>query len=105
MRARVRRKTSSLTFRLRLTPRGGRDAIDGWARGIDGTEYLKVRVVVAPEDGKANAALVALLSKSLGIAKSAICVASGRTARLKTIKISPATDSVLARLETMETAK
>jgi hypothetical protein len=103
--ARLRLRGGTLSFRLRLTPKGGRDAIDGWTRGADGAEHLKARVAVPPEDGKANAALVALLSRSLGIAKSAVRIASGETARLKTIEISPATDSLVARLEAMETAK
>jgi uncharacterized protein YggU (UPF0235/DUF167 family) len=103
--ARVRINGAALSFRLRLTPKGGRDAIDGWMCGADGSQYLKARVAVPPEDGKANAALLALLSKSLGVAKSSIHIASGETARLKTIEISPAAASVAARLETMETEK
>ena len=105
MGARVRLSAGSLSFRLRLTPRGGRDAIDGWARGADGQEQLNARVSVPPEDGKANAALIALLSKALGVARSRIRIAAGETARLKTIEISPATDALVARLQTMETAK
>ncbi|MGZ5940576.1 MAG: DUF167 family protein [Rhizomicrobium sp.] len=105
MAPRVGKNGGTLSFRLRLTPRGGRDAIEGWARGTDGAEYLKARVAVPPEDGKANDALIALLGKSLSVAKSTIRVASGHTARLKTIEISPATESTAARLEAMETLK
>lgn len=105
MGARVRINGAALSFKLRLTPKGGRDAIDGWTRGADGLEFLKARVAAPPEDGKANAALVALLSKSLGVPKSSIHIARGETARLKTIQISPAAASVAARLQTMETAK
>ena len=105
MGARVRISGAALSFRVRLTPKGGRDAIDGWARGADGPEYLKARVAAPPDGGKANAALLALLSKSLGVPKSCIHIASGETARLKTIQISPAAASVAARLQTMEAAK
>ena len=49
----------------RLTPKGGRDAIDGVARLSDGTSVLLARVRSAPEDGRANEALCALLAAKL----------------------------------------
>jgi hypothetical protein len=52
---------------VRLTPRGGRDAVDGWALDADGRPYLKVRVASPPVDGAANAALLAFLAKTLKI--------------------------------------
>jgi hypothetical protein len=94
-----------VSFHLRLTPKGGRDAIDGWTHGAGGAEYLKARVAAAPQDGKANQALLVLLAKALGVAKSTIKVTGGHSARLKTIEISPATALTVARLEAMETAK
>jgi uncharacterized protein (TIGR00251 family) len=74
-------------FAVRLTPRGGRDAIDGWAEDSSGKRHLKARVSLPPEDGKANKALIALLAKSLEIPKSSIRIAAGETSRLKTIEI------------------
>jgi uncharacterized protein (TIGR00251 family) len=74
-------------FAVRLTPRGGRDAIDGWAEDSAGKRHLKARVSLPPEDGKANKALIALLAKSLDISKSSIRIAAGETSRLKTIEI------------------
>ncbi len=102
MAAPVRRSGDTLTFRVRLTPRGGRDAIEGWSLGADGTQYLKARVSVAPQNGEANAALIALLSKTLGVARSRIRIIGDEAARMKTIQISPASVSVAARLEAME---
>jgi hypothetical protein len=102
---RVRSSGDLLSFRVRLTPKGGRDAIDGWSAGADGSEYLKVRVASPPEDGKANAALIALLAEALDVAKSTLRIANGQSARLKTIEISGATALVAARLQAMETAK
>jgi len=92
-----------LSFRIRLTPKGGRDAIDGWSSGVEG--FLKARVSAPPENGKANSALIALLAKSLDVPKSTIRIAGGEHARIKTIEISPATASAAARLQAMETAK
>jgi uncharacterized protein len=72
---------------VRLTPRGGRDRIDGWDKDGEGRPFLKARVSAPPEDGKANAALVVLIAKSLGVPKSAVSIASGQTARLKQVEI------------------
>lgn len=40
-----------------------------------------------PDKGKANAAVIAILAKSLGVPKSSIAVTAGETARLKTVII------------------
>ncbi|USQ96138.1 DUF167 family protein [Caulobacter sp. RL271] len=82
---------------VRLTPRGGRDAIDGWAADADGRPYLKVRVACPPVDGAANAALLAFLAKTLKIPRSAVRLASGDTARLKRLELDGVTADDLAR--------
>jgi uncharacterized protein YggU (UPF0235/DUF167 family) len=61
---------------VRLTPRGGRDAVDGWATGADGRPFLKARVAAPPVEGEANAALTALLAKVLGVSKSSVRIAA-----------------------------
>ena len=94
------RDADGVVFALRLTPKGGRDAVEGWTLGADGREYLKARVSVPPEDGKANAALIALLAKALGLPKSAIRIVAGETARLKTIAIATDSPALKARLRT-----
>ncbi len=78
---------------VRLTPSGGADRIDGCATDDAGRTYLKARVRAAPEDGKANAALEALLAKALGVAKSKVNVARGATARLKTVEVEGVSES------------
>ena len=57
-----------LALRVRLTPKGGRDAIDGIEQLADGTAVLKARVRAAPQDGDANAALQKLVARSVGVA-------------------------------------
>ncbi|MEJ1967767.1 MAG: DUF167 family protein [Rhizomicrobium sp.] len=96
---RVRSRDGRISFRLRLTPRGGRGAIEGWTQGADGAEHLKARVAPPPEDGKANDALVALLAKTLKIPRSSVRIEAGETSRLKTIVIDPATPALALRLE------
>ena len=96
--ARIHRHKAGLSFHVRLTPKGGRDAIDGWSRSGDGASHLKVRVRAAPESGKANDALIALLAKELGVAKSALAIAGGEKARLKRIAVAGDTSALTARL-------
>ena len=73
------------TLLVRLTPRGGRDVIDGWARDAKGRAYLKVRVAAPPAEGAANDALVALVAKALRRPKRAVRIVAGEHARLKTL--------------------
>ena len=56
---------------VRLTPNGGRDAIDGLEAAADGEEHLKVRVSAVPEKGKANQALIAAFDPLLRRAEKA----------------------------------
>jgi uncharacterized protein len=72
-----------LRLTVRLTPNGGRDAIDGPETDAEGEAQLKARVSAVPENGNANKALVVLLAKSLRVPKSAVTVISGETSRKK----------------------
>jgi len=93
------RLKSAVRFRLRLTPKGGRDALEGWAADASGKMYLKARVSAPPEDGKANASLTALLARELDVAKSAIRIVSGETSRLKRIEIAGNTEALAQKLQ------
>ena len=48
---------------------------------------LRVRIAAAPEDGKANAALIDFFAKALGCAKRDVRLLSGEKSRLKTIAV------------------
>ena len=72
---------------VRLTPKGGRDQIDGIEKLSDGRMVLKARVRAIPEDGEANAALQKLIAKNIGVPASRISLQSGHTSRLKVLKI------------------
>jgi uncharacterized protein YggU (UPF0235/DUF167 family) len=82
-------------LRVRLTPVGGADRIEGAAADDQG-RFLNARVRAAPEDGKANAALEALIAKTFGVAKSRVRVARGHKARLKTLEIEGASEAEVA---------
>ena len=74
----------SAQLKIRLIPRAKSDKIDSWTQD----KVLKVRVHSPPVDGKANQALIKLLSKAIGCAKSNIIIKSGHTSRNKTIEIT-----------------
>lgn len=93
-----RAASGGLTLVVRLTPKGGRDAIDGVEILSDGRPVLKARVRAAPEDGKANAALVELIAKSLRLPRSAVTLASGQTSRIKTLAIAGDPESLAKAL-------
>jgi Uncharacterized conserved protein len=85
--------------RVRLTPKAARDRIDGPAPEADGGTVLKVSVTAVPEDGKANAALIKLLSKEWRLPKSAMEIVQGATDRRKTLHITGEPADLLARLD------
>ena len=72
---------------LRVTPNASRDKIDGVADQADGSKVLKVMVTVVPEDGKANDAVIKLLSKAWKIPRTRMQVVAGQTSRTKTVLI------------------
>lgn len=93
-----RRDADGLLLTLRVTPNAGADRIEGTEQRDDGTAVLRVRVTAVPDKGKANAAVIALLAKALGIPKSSISLVSGETARQKTVQISGDAEALIAAL-------
>ena len=88
----------ALRLRVRLTPRARRDRIDGFAADAEGGRVLKVRVSAPPVEGAANAALIRLLAKALGVPKSAVTIAAGENSRIKTLEIAGDPADLAARL-------
>ncbi|HWK94731.1 MAG TPA: DUF167 family protein [Pseudolabrys sp.] len=91
--------SGGLTLHVRLTPKGGRDAIDGIETMSDGRSVLKVRVRAAPSEGEANAALCKLLAKSLGVPARDVTLAAGATSRVKRLEIAGDGAALMAALE------
>jgi uncharacterized protein len=88
-----------LRLAVRLTPKASVDAIDGWGEDEQGRRFLKARVRAAPVEGRANQALIALLSRALGVPKSRITLLNGDTSRLKQLDIDGVSETDLtARL-------
>jgi uncharacterized protein YggU (UPF0235/DUF167 family) len=78
-----RYSTQGISVALRVTPRGGRDDIDGIETLADGRVVVKVRVRAIAEGGEANRAVTELLAKVLGVPKARVRLLSGVTSRLK----------------------
>ncbi|MFN3350420.1 DUF167 family protein [Pseudorhodoplanes sp.] len=90
---------TGLVLAIRLTPKGGRDAIDGIEALSDGRSVLKARVRAAPTDGAANAALISLLAKTLDVPRRTVTLASGETARIKRVVIDGGGAALAAKLQ------
>jgi uncharacterized protein YggU (UPF0235/DUF167 family) len=82
----------------RLTPRAGRDAIEGVGTLGEGRRVLIARVRAAAEEGKANEAARRLLAKAAGVAPSQVHLMSGATARLKVFRIAGEPSAIAAAL-------
>jgi uncharacterized protein YggU (UPF0235/DUF167 family) len=84
-----------------LTPRGGRDEIEGVAALSDGAPVFLVRVRAPPEDGKANAALCALIAENLGVAASKVRLLAGARSRIKQVGVTGEPGVLTARLSSL----
>jgi uncharacterized protein YggU (UPF0235/DUF167 family) len=78
-----RYSAQGISVALRVTPRGGRDEIDGVEVLANGRPVVKVRVRAIAEGGEANRAVTELLAKALGLPKAKVRILSGVTSRLK----------------------
>jgi uncharacterized protein (TIGR00251 family) len=84
---------------LRVTPKSGRDAIDGIDLLSSGQAVLKLRVRALPTDGEANEAVMALIAKSLKLPKSNIALERGGTSRVKTLRLAGDANAIFSALE------
>jgi len=88
-----------LVVTVRLTPKGGRDSVDGIAQLSDGSTVLKARVAAAPTEGEANDALIRLLARKLRVAPRDVTLVSGSTSRIKRMLIKGDPGAIAAALE------
>ncbi len=78
----VRAAENSVTLAVRVQPRSSRARVEGVKDGA-----LRVRLTAPPAEGEANAQLIEMLSKELGVRKSAIRIVKGRTSREKLVEV------------------
>jgi len=79
----VHEHDGAVTFDVLVQPRASRAKLGPIHDG-----RLKVAVTPPPVDGEANAAVIELVAKSLGVAKSAVEVVAGASSRRKTIRVA-----------------
>jgi uncharacterized protein (TIGR00251 family) len=72
---------------VHLTPKASCNKIEGWAQDAQGQKVLRVKVTAVPEEGKANEALIKLLSKTLHVSKSRVRLVRGSTSRIKEVEV------------------
>ena len=82
-----RYSSQGLSIALRVTPRGGRDGIDGIEMLADGRPVVKVRVRAVADGGEANSTVMAVLAKALGVRKIDVRILAGVTSRLKQVAV------------------
>lgn len=80
-------RSDGLWLNVRLTPKARRPGLGGLLTEADGTKHLKAAVSAPPEDGKANAALVELVAKSLRLAKRDVTLVKGDKDRRKVLEL------------------
>lgn len=83
-----RETAEGLSLSIRLTPKGGRDRIDGTGEDAEGRPLLLARVSAPPSGGAANKALLKLIAKAAGAPKSQVRFEAGETSRVKRLFIS-----------------
>ncbi len=89
----LRDAAGRVSFEVRVTPRASTNAIGGEREG-----RLLVRVTAPPVEGAANEAVVALLSASLGVARSDVRVERGTAARTKRVSVPARAREALLQL-------
>ncbi|MCT8000927.1 DUF167 family protein [Sphingomonas sanguinis] len=85
-------RDDGIQIAVRVTPRGGRDALTAGTE-----EHFAARLSAPPVDGAANAALVPLVARHFGVPKRAVRIVAGETARLKRLHVV-GEPQVLARI-------
>lgn len=92
---------NGLEVHLRVTPNASRNSIDGVVVDAQGSDALKLAVTAVPEKGKANTAVINLLSKSWRLRKSDCQVIRGQTEHRKTVFIRGDGEALRAILQQM----
>lgn len=84
----VRRDSDDLLLAVRLTPKAARERIGGTFVDAAGQRWLRASVTAPPDKGKANAALITLLARTLKVPASSIFLETGDTNRLKRLRLT-----------------
>ena len=86
---------------MRVTPKAGADRIEGIEIRDDGQSVLRIRVAAVPDRGRANKAVLTLVAETFGLAKSAVRLESGDTARFKLLHLTGSPADLAAKAENL----
>jgi uncharacterized protein (TIGR00251 family) len=89
----VKKNDDSIEFSVRVIPRASRSEIVGEIEGA-----VKVRLTSPPVDGAANAELIKLLAKTLGVSRLDVRIVTGETSKAKRIRITGVTAEAVQSL-------
>ncbi|MEE8466600.1 MAG: DUF167 domain-containing protein [Dehalococcoidia bacterium] len=88
----VSKPTDSCILKVRVQPKASRNQVLGYDEGT-----LRLRVTAPPIDGKANAGVIALLAKTLGVSKSKLQIVQGQSSRNKAVSVETLTEQEVRR--------
>jgi uncharacterized protein len=89
----VREQDGAIVFDVLVQPRASRAKL-----GPIHDNRLKIAVTAPPVDGEANAAVVELVAKELGVARGAVSVVAGTSSRRKTVRVAGVTRAAVEEL-------
>lgn len=84
---------------VRVSPRGGRNAVEGLVADADGKPQVGVRVAAAPVDGEANDAVEATVARWLGVPPREVEVTDGLSGRSKLVTIDGDPVALMRKLQ------
>jgi uncharacterized protein YggU (UPF0235/DUF167 family) len=79
-------------LRIKAVPGSSRDCLAGWLG-----DTLKVRVTAAPEGGKANAAIEAIVAEGLGLPRRSVRIVAGKTSSRKIVEVTGLSEAEIHR--------
>ncbi len=79
-------------LKVRVQPKASNNQVAGFDEGT-----LRLRVTAPPVDGQANAAVIALLAKTLGVSKSKVQIIRGHSSRDKVVSVDTLTEQEVRR--------
>jgi len=89
----VREDERGIVFDVLVQPRSSRARL-GPVHG----DRLKVAVTAPPVDGEANAAVIELVARALGVGRGAVQVVAGASSRRKTLRVLGVARAALAEV-------
>ena len=81
------KSNQQFTLKVRVQPRSSRNQVDDFDR-----DTLRLRVTTSPTEGQANAAVIALLAKTLSISKSRREIVHGHASKDKFVSVETLTE-------------